>query len=297
MVILQTGKRNLRLSEGRIYCSISSEGYGHSSRANALAQFLPADRFLVGTYGIALERLKRLGIACREVPQEIKFVGKQGSFDIGETILQNPSRALSFNQIIQDEIDIIKEERISLVVADGRMAPVVAASRLDIPCLVVTNQSAFYPFFAKDTALVKLLGLSFEWLMKFWLSSAEEILIPDFPPPYTVCLPNLSSNFKVKKRTRFVGPLVGWNPDEIQPYDFKGDTRPSVVVSLGGHSYRRPLLESVLSAAEEHPDLRFDVLSNMSAPSSSQECLSPRLSTGLCSLFPSGEVRHYSSWT
>jgi hypothetical protein len=93
---------------------------------------------------------------------------------------------------------------VTLVVADGRIAPVVAASRMDVPCLVLTNQSAFYPFFAKDTPLVKLLGVSFEWVMKFWLCSAEEILIPDFPPPYTVCLPNLSLKPKVKKRTHFL---------------------------------------------------------------------------------------------
>ena len=50
-----------------------------------------------------------------------------------------------------------------------------------------------------------------------YLSSNEEILIPDFEPPYTICLPNLSHNKKIMKRTRFVGPLVSFEYDKIIP--------------------------------------------------------------------------------
>jgi uncharacterized protein (TIGR00661 family) len=167
---------------------------------------------------------------------------------------------LGFNQIVQEEIEILKKYGISLVVADGRMAPVLAAARLDIPCVVVTNQSAFYPFFARDSALVKMFGRSFDWVMKFWLSSAEEILIPDFPPPYTVCLPNLSDNFQVKKRTRFVGPLVAWQAEDIQPAVRPEGYQSYVVVSLGGHSYRRPLFDAVIKVAGYYPEIRFDLL-------------------------------------
>lgn len=243
------------------YLSISSEGYGHSSRALALAQYFPPDELLIGTYGIALERLTAglPGHRCVAIPQEIKFVGKAGSFDVGQTVFQNQAKALTFGQIVQDEMDLMQEHRVSLVVADGRMASVVAASRLRLPCLVLTNQSAFYPFFNTDSPLIRLLGLSFDLLMKFWLSSAEEILIPDFPPPYTICLPNLSTKNDVKKRTRFCGPLVAWQADAITPVSHE-DRRPSIVVSVGGHAYRRPLLEAMLKVAPAFPDYRFDVL-------------------------------------
>lgn len=246
----------------RLYLSVSSEGFGHSSRAMALARHLPTERVLVGTYGIAYQRLQRHKLPCVEVPQEIKLVGKAGGFDVGKTILENPSRALTFHQTVQQEMEAMRAHRASLVVADGRMAPVVAASRLALPCVVLTNQSAFYPFFARDTALVKLLGLSFEWLMAFWLSSAEEIWIPDFPPPYTVCLPNLSQQARVKKRTRFVGPLVAWRPDELpQVEPLASHRRGRLVVSLGGHAYRRPLFDAVLAVAQQLPDYQWEVFS------------------------------------
>jgi UDP-N-acetylglucosamine--N-acetylmuramyl-(pentapeptide) pyrophosphoryl-undecaprenol N-acetylglucosamine transferase len=262
MPLLQTGKRekNALGTKDRIYLSISSEGYGHSSRALAIASQFDVDEILVGTYDYAFERVKNHGYSCVHVPQEVKFVGSEGSFDVGQTILQNPARALGFNQIVQDEMDLIKRYNISLVVADGRMAPVLAASRLDVPCVVVTNQSAFYPFFAQDSPLVKLFGRSFEWVMKFWLSSAEEILIPDFPPPDTVCLPNLSDNFQVKKRTRFVGPLVSWQADDVEAIPKDTSAKARIVVSLGGHAYRRPLFDAVLKVAKYYPEIRFDLL-------------------------------------
>lgn len=263
MSLLQIGKRKkaIRNIKDRVYLSFSSEGYGHSSRAIAIAGQMSKEEVVMGSYNYALQRVDELNFTTVEVPQELKFIGSQGSFDVGKTILHNPARALGLNQTIQEEMEIMEEYRISGVVADGRMAPVLAASRLNLPCLVLTNQSAFYPFFERESELVKIFGRSFEWVMKLWLCSAEEILIPDFPPPYTVCLPNLSENYQVKKRTRFVGPLVAWKRDDIIAIE-KPSSKPLVVASLGGHSYRRPLFDAVLTAAEKRPDLDFIILAS-----------------------------------
>lgn len=269
MSLLQIGKRRKMAPQLRdkIYISVSSEGYGHSSRALALAkQFNPGET-LIGTYSYALQRVRSYDYPSVEVSQEVKFVGSEGHFDVGKTILSNPARALGFNQIVQEEMDIIKRHGVTLVVADGRMAPVLAAERLDVPCLVLTNQSAFYPFFERDSALVKLFGRSFEWVMKLWLSSAEEILIPDFAPPHTICLPNLSDNYQVKKRTRFVGPLVAWQAAEITPIEKPHADRPLIVASLGGHEYRRPLFEAVIETARHLPHVDFILIAGFKAES------------------------------
>ncbi|MEM0950602.1 MAG: glycosyltransferase [Cyanobacteria bacterium P01_H01_bin.74] len=259
-------KTKSRILANKIYFSFSSEGYGHSSRVLALAkQCSDTSTLLMGSYGYALERLQSFGYPCVEVTQEVKFVGDAGQFDVGKTILTNPSSALGLNNLIQEEATIIKQHNISLVIADGRIAPVLAAERLTIPCLVVTNQSAFYPFFERNSTLVKLFGRSFEWVMKLWLSSAEEILIPDFPPPYTICLPNLSHHYQVKKRTRFVGPLVAWQAADVEAIEKSNPDSPLVVVSLGGHEYRRPLFDAVLALAAQMPQVQFIVISNFSA--------------------------------
>jgi uncharacterized protein (TIGR00661 family) len=244
----------------KIYLSVSSEGFGHSSRALAIANQFPKNEILIGTYGYALDRFKYVGYPCVELPQELKLVGEKGEFDVKKTIIKNHSWAYTFNSIVKKEIDIIRDSRASCVVADGRLAPVMAAEKLGLPCVVITNQSAFYPFFEQDTTLIKVFGRSFDWVMKTWLSSAEEIMIPDFPPPCTVCLPNLSHNFKVMKRTRFVGPLVAFEDNEIIAIDKPNDKY--IVATLGGHEYRRPLLDYIIEAAKILPDIQFDIFTS-----------------------------------
>ena len=242
----------------KIYFSISSEGYGHSSRAIAISQELDKKNYLIATYGYALERLKAKGIPCHKVSQELKFVGHDGAFDVGKTIVQNQGWVMKFNKMVDEEVDIIKKSGASCVVADGRMNPVIAAEKLKLPCITITNQSAFYPFFQQDNWLVKLLGVSFDSWMRMYLSSTEEILIPDFEPPYTICLPNLSHNRKIMKRTRFVGPLVSFDCDKV-PLITRESTKPYIVVSLGGHAYRKPLFDCILEVAKKLPNIDFDI--------------------------------------
>lgn len=241
----------------KIYFSISSEGYGHSSRAMAISTELDKKNYIIATYDYALERLKVKGLPCHKVSQELKFVGHDGAFDVAKTILKNQSWVMKFNKLIDEEVDIIRKSGASCVVADGRMVPVMAAEKLKLPCITITNQSAFYPFFQQDNWLVKLLGISFDTWMQMYLSSTEEILIPDFEPPYTICLPNLSHNRKIMKRTRFVGPLVNFDPDNVPLIN--RENKPYIVVSLGGHAYRKPLFDCILEVAKKLPDIDFEI--------------------------------------
>lgn len=249
------------IPKNKIYFSISSEGFGHSSRAIAIAREFDKRDILIGTYGYALDRLISLGIPCAKLPQELELIGDKGSFDVGKTIIKNHAWALNFKNLVDEEIKIIKEFGASCVVADGRLVPVMAADKLGIPCIIMTNQSAFYPFFSKNSALVRIFGRSFDWIMKTWLSSTEEILIPDFAPPHTVCLPNLSHNTKVMKRTNFVGPLVYWDEEEIPTVE-RNTGRPYIVVTIGGHAYRKIILDYVSDVAKDMPDVDFEIFSS-----------------------------------
>jgi len=250
------GKKQ-KLSD-KIYFSISSEGYGHSSRALAISTKLDKKDYLIGTYGYALERVKAQGLPCHNISQELKFIGQDGAFDVGKTIMQNQGWVMKFNKMVDEEVEIIERSGASCVVADGRMIPVMAAEKLKLPCITITNQSAFYPFFQQDNWLVKLLGVSFDSWMRMYLSSTEEILIPDFEPPYTICLPNLSHNRKIMKRTRFVGPLVIFDYDNV-PLIKRENKKPYIVVSLGGHAYRKPLFDCILEVAKKLPEIDFEI--------------------------------------
>lgn len=248
----------------KIYFSISSEGLGHASRAIALASPFPANEVLIGTYGYALERIRLANLPTVEVMQEYRMIGEQGRVDVGKTIFENQASLINLTQMVSEERQVIEESGATLVVADGRIAPVLAASRLGVPCLVVTNQSNFYSFFqCQESPLVKLFGKSFEWWLGRCLLLADEILIPDFSPPDTVCLYNLSNNVHIKKQTRFTGPLVGFKADEVVPITKPEGYTHYVVVSLGGHAYRKPLLDLVLKTAPQFPHIYFELLTSL----------------------------------
>jgi len=87
----------------------------------------------------------------------------------------------------------------------------------------------------------------------------DEILIPDFPPPNDICHYLLAKNSNVKKRTSFVGPLVRKELYKSVPIKKKK----TVLAVVGGHEYRRPLLECVVKTARLCKDMNFTIISRL----------------------------------
>ena len=281
--------KNRNKLKHKIYFSINGEGYGHSSRALAIAKLFHPNEVVLGSYGYVLDRLNKTHLPSVEIAPEISFVGKNGNFDIGLTILKNSSWPVAINQIIKEEKNIIQNYDVTCVIADSRSAPVFAANKLGIPCILLTNQTTFAPFFDVELGDLEesLIEKSFkEWLrtgtkavltnaaepfvlpvIKNWLNSADEIFIPDLPPPYSICLPLLCNENFVKKKQRFLGPLLSWNWKTVLESNDK-DFFPSkyhsykrkIVGTLGGHKYRKPLFDAMLSLAEKMPDTLFIIL-------------------------------------
>lgn len=277
----------------KIYFSINGEGYGHSSRSLAIANQLDPSEVILGSYGYVLKRLESTLYKTVEITPEISFVGKNGNFDIGLTILKNSSWPVAINQLIREEKKIMQNYGVTCVVADSRSAPVFAAHKLGIPCILLTNQTTFAPFFDIEISDLEdsLIEKSFkEWLttgtkavltnaaspfilkvIKEWLKACDEIFIPDLPPPYSISLPLLCSEAFVKKKQRFIGPLLPWSwkslldlrdrdflPSIYHNYNFKK----KIVCTLGGHRYRKPLFDAIVLLAKKMPDILFLVLSD-----------------------------------
>lgn len=275
----------------KIYFSINGEGYGHSSRALAIAKQFNPEEVILASYGYALERLEKSPFQTVEVSPEISFVGKDGSFDIGLTILKNSSWPVAINNLIREEKKIMQNYGVTCVVSDSRTAPVFAANKIGIPCILLTNQTTFAPFFDVEIKDLEgsLIDKSFkDWLkvgtkavltnacepfvlkvVKDWLKACDEIFIADLPPPYSVCLPLFYNENFVKKKQRFIGPLLGWSWKHIASCDDKSFLpslyrryEKKIVCTLGGHKYRKPLFDAVISVAKHFPEILFIVLSD-----------------------------------
>src|SRR5688572_22563683 len=133
----------------RIYISVNGEGYGHSSRALAVARHFDPRCVIMGSYGYVLERLQRAGYKTVEVGPEVKFFGEDGSFEITKTILKNSHWPLVINKQTREEQRILKQYGITCVLSDCRAAPIFAAAKLGIPAIYMTNQTQFDHFFQR----------------------------------------------------------------------------------------------------------------------------------------------------
>ena len=242
----------------RVFFSVCGEGYGHSSRDVAIAKLLTdagAD-VLMGSYGYVLERLNK-NFRSIEVEREFEMVGNHGAFDLKATILRSKSTALHFSRIISQEKETIEDFDATCVVADGRSAAVFAAFKLGLPCIIISNQTSLEPFFRECSFFVRLLGKPVELTLKTMTALAENTLIPDFPPPNTVCLNTLSRKKHIMKRQQFIGPVVSdnfYNVNHNDPVDVES---PFVLTLLGGHSFRLPIFNGILKIAHRFPDINF----------------------------------------
>ncbi|MCZ7357551.1 MAG: UDP-N-acetylglucosamine--N-acetylmuramyl-(pentapeptide) pyrophosphoryl-undecaprenol N-acetylglucosamine transferase [Candidatus Methanoperedens sp.] len=252
----------------RIYFSVCGEGYGHSSRDMAIADVLArsgAD-VLMGSYGYVLERLNK-NFRVVEVEREFEMIGDKGAFDLKATIFRSKNTALHFSRLISQEKERMEDFNATCVVADGRCAAVFAAFKLGLPCVIISNQTSVEPFFRECSFFIRLLGKPVELTLKTMSTLADNTLIPDFPPPHTICLNTLSRKKHIKKKQRFTGPLVAesfYNGNHNEKVDVE---TPFVLTLLGGHSFRFPIFEGILKIADRFPGINFLIFTKFESDS------------------------------
>jgi len=277
----------------RIYISVNGEGYGHSSRALAVARQFDPECVFLGSYGYVLERLQRAGYATVEVGPEVRFFGEDGAFELSKIILKNSNWPLVVTRQTREEARIMKENGITCVISDCRSAAVFAAAKLGLPCIFMTNQTQFDHFFQRrnqeefepdlgrlrsrrsrklaeapkaiqEAILHGAAEPSVEMAARAVFREIDEIVIADFPPPDTICLPVLSHKPQVMKMQRIVGPVTAWKAESVIPR-LRFHNAPYVVGTLGGHQYRLPLFQALIEAAHRLPDVQFELFSSFEA--------------------------------
>ena len=241
----------------KIYFSVCGEGYGHSSRDMAIARLLKSTdaRVLMGSYGYVLDRLKN-NFDAIEIEKEFEMTAKDGAFDLKATISHSRNSVFHYSRIISQEKKIMEDYSATCVVADGRSASVFAAFKLGLPCIIISNQTSIESFFRESKFLLNLVGKPVDLTLKTTMALAEEVLIPDFPPPHTICLNTLSKSQHVMKKQRFIGPVISAGYESKQPGP-SGIRSPFVLTVLSGHSFSLPIFNGILKIADRFPEINF----------------------------------------
>ncbi|WP_456375383.1 MJ1255/VC2487 family glycosyltransferase [Methanocaldococcus sp.] len=212
----------------RILISVCGEGFGHTTRCLAIGESLK-DSYEIAyiAYGKSKYFIEKYNFKVFETFPEIKLKGKDGKFDITSTIF---NKEYSPKKAIKREYEIIKEYNPDLIISDCKYSTVVAAKLLKKPIICISNQNyTKYKLKLKTDLIVYPTMKALNMINR----RCEKFIVPDFPPPYTVC----EYNLKILKNMEFIGPLIR--------YDVEDGNEDYILSVIGGFEYRYKILEEL----------------------------------------------------
>jgi uncharacterized protein (TIGR00661 family) len=121
--------------------------------------------------------------------------------------------SFNFLEQVGKEIEVMETFEPDVVVSDSRASPLVAAKMLGIPTLCILNQ--FQVIIPRRTHYLRLAkfadAMTLAILGKIWTSGIK-VMIPDFPPPYTISTDNLRVPKAYRKKIQLIGPIIAVHP-------------------------------------------------------------------------------------
>ena len=244
------------------YLAACGMGLGHAARMLAVAKRLSAAgvEVVFSAYGRAVKAIEWRGYRCLEVRPVSYEVDEYGDVDVRRTIAKGPANLYRFARQVGDELYFTGVLKPDVVVSDTRLSTLLASKARGIPTLLVISQlKILIP--VKEPSPRKLRAKSlaeklvYKMLSKCWFL-ADEIMIPDYPPPYTVSRANvLDDDVELPPKVEFVGPMLPAWPEELPPRDEArealGIEGRLIVASFTGLTAEgRAVLEGFLSALE-----------------------------------------------
>lgn len=209
------------------------------------------------SYGEAVPFIKRAGFNVGEV-QAIKVYEKDdGTFNFRRTLAGSPREILTFASQVGAELNLIEHFKPDLVVADSRLSTILAARmRRIIPVLILhqlrimipTRQPVLSKYRLSVKRAVERTGL--EVLGSLWKLS-KVIIVPDFPPPYTIAKANVVPSNQYVEKVKLVGPIIPRMPDSLPPAEemkkkLGFDDRPLILAAISGTRAEKKIISEKL---------------------------------------------------
>lgn len=217
------------------------------------------------SFGEAADYVKRHGFVCETVPPVEFSWSMEGGFSIKHSLSKIPSWFLNFARQFGRETSTIVSYSPDVVLSDSRLSPILAASFLNVPSLVVLNQiklllSPRLRDFAIARFFEQMVG---EFLGLMW-DRAGRILVPDLPPPYTISAHNLWGIDASRSRLEYVGftsrrPSVTLEQmHKVASMLLFDPAKPIVFVHISGpKGTREPLVRLAMEASRMLPETQI----------------------------------------
>ena len=241
----------------RVYFAPCGIGLGHVGRCIPIAKRLMQMNAEVtfSTYRDAIRYVERESLPLLEAPPVGVQVKPDGSIDFERTAV-NPGPFIAFYKIVRQvnsEIKFIEHFKPDVVVSDSRASTILAARFLGIPRICILNQfQVIVPRRRRLLALARFADhMALTLIGKVW-TSENTVLIPDFPPPYTISRGNLGIPKSYRKNVRLVGPILEVRPSQLPTQNALRrklglpSDRPVVFVPISGPTKEKAFLTGML---------------------------------------------------
>jgi UDP:flavonoid glycosyltransferase YjiC (YdhE family) len=204
----------------RVYFAPCGIGLGHVGRSVPIAKKLLEKNVEVifSTYREGIRYIEREKLPLIKAPPIGFQVKPDGTVDFKQTAVNPGPFLASFTLLkqINAEIRFIEGFKPDIVVSDSRVSPIVAARILGIPRICILNQfQVIIPRRRRFLRLAKFAdSITLTIIGKIW-TGGNTVLIPDFPPPYTICVGNLTIPKSYRKSVKLIGPILETKPEEL----------------------------------------------------------------------------------
>ena len=261
----------------RVYFSPCGIGLGHVGRCVPIAKKLMEKNaeVLFSTYQEGIDYIEREKLPLVKAPPIGFKVKPDGTIDFRQTAVDPGPFFASFTLIkqIDAEVESIESFKPDVVVSDSRASPLLAARILWIPRICILNQ--FQVIIPRKKRLLRLAkfadSATLTMVGKIW-TSGNEVLIPDFPKPYTISAGNLNIPKSYREHVKLIGPIISTLPDglptkkQLRKKLGLPANKPVLFAPISGPLRERAFLTAILSRIlQKFPD-DYEIVMSLGYP-------------------------------
>jgi UDP-N-acetylglucosamine--N-acetylmuramyl-(pentapeptide) pyrophosphoryl-undecaprenol N-acetylglucosamine transferase len=244
----------------KAYLTPYGVGLGHASRLVMVADRLQRMGVVIkfSSFGEAATYISMQGYKCIAVPPVEFAWNMEGEFSIKHSIANTPNWFTNFSRQINKETRSMAEYKPDIIISDSRLSSLITAKFFGIPSVVILNQvklllSPRLREFRIARLFEKMTG---EILGVMW-TTADKILVPDLPPPYTIASHNVWDTNSVVAKLEYVGftaPKLGVSEEQINKVANGlglNRSRPVIFIHISGPiETRTPIIRIILEACK-----------------------------------------------
>lgn len=269
----------------RVYFAPCGIGLGHVGRCIPIAKKLleKSAEIVFSTYREGIGYVQREKFQLIVAPPIGFQVKPDGTVDFRQTAVDPGPFLASFTLLeqVNSEVRTIESYKPDVVVSDSRVSPLLAARILRIPRICILNQfQAIIPRKKRFLRLARFADfITLTLIGKIW-TSGNILLIPDFPPPYTISAGNLSIPKFYKKNVKLIGPILPVKPNQLpNEKDLRKklklpDNKPVIFAPISGPIKERAFLTGILrKILLEFPE-DYEIVMSLGYPSTDNKPIS-----------------------